>query len=260
MKFRLQGVGPAVLLLHGIPTCGRLWDFVVEVLRNDFTCVIVDLPGMGESAPFMEGSPDPSRYAEEIEMLRRELSIPTWHVVGHDAGSTIAVHYVAEFRDCVKKLVLCSPPIFPELRPPWAFRLLRARFLGVVLAPLVIPLIWRIGLSASVERHDERTTEIIDAFHRPFAGIGGAIRFVKVLRWGDPTQVLARTAALLPTINAPTLLLHGRHDEAIPVSFATRGAALIPNASICLLDSGHYLPLNCPDVLCRHLVRFFKEA
>lgn len=258
MKFQLHGKGSAVLLLHGIPTCGRLWDPVVEILRHHFTCVIVDLPGMGESAALADRSPDPSRYANEIEMLRRELSIPAWHVVGHDAGSAIAVHYSAEFRDCVNKLVLCSPPIFPELRPPFVFRLLRAPLVGDILAPLLIPLIWRIGLPASVERCDGQTNEIIAAFRRPFVGTGGTSRFLELVRWGDPVQVLSRTAALLPMITAPTLVLHGRHDDTIPVSFATRAAALIPDASVRLLDSGHFLPLNCPDVLSHHLVRFFE--
>jgi pimeloyl-ACP methyl ester carboxylesterase len=260
MKFQLRGKGPAVLLLHGIPTCGRLWDPVVEILRHHFTCVIVDLPGMGESAALADRSPDPSQYANEIECLRRELSIPVWHVVGHDAGSAIAVHYSAGFPDCVKKLVLCSPPIFPELRPPLVFRLLRAPLVGDILAPLVMPMIWRIGLPASVERRDEQTNEILAAFRRPFVGAGGTSRFVQLLRWGDPVQVLSRTAGLLPTIGAPTLVIHGRHDHTIPVSFATRAAALIPNANVLLLDSGHFLPLNCPVILSHHLVRFFEGA
>jgi pimeloyl-ACP methyl ester carboxylesterase len=258
MNFRVQGAGKPVLLLHGIPTCGRLWDLVVEVLQHDFTCVIVDLPGLGESPPLVDCPPDLSRYASEIELLRKELSIRTWHVVGHDAGSALAVHYSTGFPDCVKKLVLCSPPIFPELRLPWVFRLLRTRLLGDVLSPLVTPLIWHIGLPASLERHDEQMSQIIAAFHRPFLGIGGAGRFVELLRWGDPVQVLARTAALLPKITVPTLVLHGRDDKTIPVSFAARAAALIPNSSVRLLDSGHFLPLNCPEILCRHLINFFE--
>jgi pimeloyl-ACP methyl ester carboxylesterase len=258
ITFRVQGTGAAVLLLHGIPTCGRLWDVVVEILQHDFSFVIVDLPGMGESPPLTDCSPELSHYVSEVELIRKELSISAWHVVGHDAGSAIAVHYSAIFPDFVKKLVLCSPPIFPELRLPWAFRVLRTRLLGDVLAPFITPLVWHIGLPASLERHNERMSQIVAAFRRPFVGITGARRFVKLLRWGDPAQVLAQTAALLPKIAAPTLVLHGRYDETIPVDFATRAATLIPGASVRILDSGHFLPLNCPELLTHHLLNFLK--
>jgi pimeloyl-ACP methyl ester carboxylesterase len=259
VNFRLRGTGPHVLLLHGIPTSGRLWDMVVEILEQKFTCVTVDLPGFGDSAP-LDSRPDLWRFAVEIEQLREQLSVPRWHVVGHDAGSAVAVQYSATFPDSTRKVALCSPPIFPELRLPWAYRILRTPLLGDLLAPLIIPLIWHIGLPASLERRDKQTSLIIAAFRRPFRGIAGARRLVRVLRWGDPIEVLSRTATLLPMITAPTLILHGSRDETIPVDFTTRAASLIPDASVQILDSGHFLPLNCPKLLCSHLLRFMNET
>lgn len=259
MKFRVRGSGTAVLLLHGIPTSGRLWDLVVEVLQREFTCVTVDLPGFGESLPLADSLPNLCLYANEIEQVRKELSISKWHIVGHDAGSAIAIHYSAAFPECMKKLALCSPPIFPELRPPWFYRLLRTRLLGDILAPLLVPLVWSIGLPSSLERRDEQRQQIIAAFREPFIGSSGARRFVRLLRWGDPVLELSRTAALLPKITAPTLILHGRRDETIPASFATRAAALIPDSTVFFLDSAHFLPLNCPEILCHHLVKFLRE-
>jgi len=260
MKYVVQGTGPAVLLLHGIPTSGRLWDYVVPVLKCRYTCVVVDLPGAGESPPLADGSLDPARYAQELEALRRHLDIPAWHVVGHDAGAAIAVHYAARFGDRLNALVLCSPPIFPEFKIPWFFRIMRPPLLGECLAPLMEVLIWQFGMPSTITRRDPSAAQIIAAFHRPYAGYWGMRRFLRVLRWGDPAQVLAQTASLLPQISAPTLLIQGKADGAIPLSFATRAAAIIPGAQLHLMECGHFLSLNCPDAFGERLLQFLDHV
>lgn len=259
MKFSVQGAGPLVLLVHGLPTSGRLWDYVVPILEPKFTCVVVDLPGLGESRPLADGSLDPDRYAQVLEALGEQLSIPSWHIIAHDAGSVIAVHYAAQFGERLDRLVLCSPPIFPEHRIPLFIRLIRTPIVGDFLAPFVTMFLWRVGFYLAIKRRDRPTTEIIEAFRRPFTGYSGTRRFAHLARWGDPAQVLGKTAALLPSISAPTLILHGRKDGAIPISFATRAAAIIPDTEIHLLDCGHFLPLNCPDALCGHLLPFLEK-
>lgn len=260
MNYSLSGAGPVILFLHGIPTSGRLWDYVVESLRDRFTCLTVDLPGLGESPPLAGNSHDLQDYAEAVDALRARLGVHSWHVVGHDAGATVAVHYAARFAERVDRLVLCSSPVFPEFRVPWFFRLMRAPLLGDVLAPFVNFAIWHLGIQLTVKRHDHSTKQIIESFRRPFKGYEGVRRFVRLLRWGEPSRVLAKTAALLPCIKAPTLLLHGRKDGAVPAAFATRAAAIIPDAEAHILDEGHFLPLDCPATLCEYLSPFLAAG
>ncbi len=258
MKYTVCGTGPAVLLLHGLPTSGRLWDYVVPLLEKHFMCVVVDLPGAGESAPFVDGSLDPERYVEELEALRVQVNIPRWHIVGHDAGSAIAVHYAARFPEHVGHLTLCSPPIFPEHKIPWFFRILRTPALGEALAPLVTSVILPVGIKLAIGRDDPAMPAIIQAFQQPFKGAAGARQFLHILRWGDPAQVLGKTAARLPGLTTPTLILSGTHDGAVPTQFAIRAARLIPNAELHLLDCGHFIPLQCPEVLGDYIRAFFN--
>ena len=258
MKFNVRGAGPVILFLHGIPANGRLWDRVVLFFEKKFTCVVVDLPALGESPPLADGSLDPTRYAEEIDALREQLEIPRWHVVGHDAGATVAVHYAARFGRRVNKLVLCSAPVFPEFRVPWFFRLARTALIGDWLAMLVTGILLPIALRREIGGCGDAKAEIIRSFRRPFTGFAGAKRFARLVCWGDPAQVLAKTAALLPAIGAPALILHGRTDGAIPMSFATRAAAAIPCASLHLLDCGHFVPLNAPEEFSARVLSFFE--
>jgi len=132
-----RGAGYPVLFIHGIPTNGQLWSGVVQKMRDSFTCMAVDLPGLGKTPKVSSGLRQLETLAEEIEQIRVEHNIEKWHVVGHDAGSAIAVHYAHRFQDRVDRLALLSPALFPELKPFHLFRIIRSPVLGELLAPAV---------------------------------------------------------------------------------------------------------------------------
>ncbi len=263
VKFTVSGGGPPVLFLHGIPTGPRLWDHVVRILSAGFTCVVVDLveldltPYLARSGPSV-GEPTPDVYADALDALRAELSFSSWYVVGHDAGCVLAVHYAARFPDQVRRLVLCSAPIFPDLQIPWFFRLVRTPMIGELWAPLVLQAVWTV-LRRSLGRIDPVNEEIVESFRAQFRGRVGIRRFVRLLRWGDPLDVLARTAALLPQISATALVLHGSRERVIPPNFAVRAASTIPNATVRFLECDHFVPLECPDGLCAAVLSFLLE-
>jgi pimeloyl-ACP methyl ester carboxylesterase len=141
-----QGKGDAILFIHGMPTNRMLWGGLIQELSSHHRCFAVDLPGMGETpfTPYCLGYLD--RQAEQIEQLRLQHGIEKWHVVGHDAGSAIAVQYAARFSSHVSCLALMSPAIFPDLKPFYLLNALRKPLVGEVLAPVLHLLFWRIAM------------------------------------------------------------------------------------------------------------------
>jgi pimeloyl-ACP methyl ester carboxylesterase len=137
-----RGAGYPVLFIHGIPTSGQLWSGVVQKMRDSFTCMAVDLPGLGKTPKVSSGLRQLETLAEKIEQIRVEHYIEKWHVVGHDAGAAIAVHYAHRFQDRVDRLALLSPALFPELKPFHLFRIIRSPVLGELLAPAVNAIFW----------------------------------------------------------------------------------------------------------------------
>lgn len=86
MRCKAHGKGEAILLIHGMPTNGRLWDGVVRDLSRHFRCFAIDLPGMG-GTPFLPYSQSWfALVAEQIEQVRTRHHVQRWHVVGHDGG------------------------------------------------------------------------------------------------------------------------------------------------------------------------------
>jgi pimeloyl-ACP methyl ester carboxylesterase len=80
-----------------MPTSGQLWTRIIDELRGQSTCLAVDLPGLGKTPQTPHGPKQLQALAERIEKLRVERGIAKWHVVGHDAGATVAVHYAFRF-------------------------------------------------------------------------------------------------------------------------------------------------------------------
>jgi pimeloyl-ACP methyl ester carboxylesterase len=251
-----QGKGEAILFIHGMPTNRMLWGGIIQQLSSCHRCFAVDLPGMGET-PFIPYSPGYlDRLAKQIELLRIQHGVKKWHVVGHDAGSAIAVHYAARFSQHLACLALMSPAIFPELKPFFLLNPLRKPLIGEALAPFLNFVFWQIAMRRAVA--GESNGALFREFYEPFSGLTGAWQLMRVVRWGRPEDMLGEIPAKLSTLPVPTLIFHGSRDV-LPVTFAERAASLIPHSKMVTLDAGHFMPLDKPKEVAACLRSFFAE-
>jgi pimeloyl-ACP methyl ester carboxylesterase len=250
------GSGDPILFIHGMPTSGRLWSGVIERLCGRYTCFAIDLPGLGKSPSMPYGPGYLKSVAEQIDALRIDNNIAKWHVVGHDAGSVVAVHYAHYFPQHVNCMALLSPALFPELRPFYLIEPLRMPIMGELLAPFIQAAFWKIAMHRAL-KSEINGDRILEDFYAPFSGIAGPWQFMRVMRWGKPTQLLAEVPTFLPHLLMPTLIFHGSRDVAIPETFARRASSLIPNSRMVTLDSGHFIPLHQPESVAMNLARFF---
>jgi len=166
----------------------QLWSGVVQKMRDSFTCLTVDLPGLGKTPKTSDGLRQLESLAEKIEQIRVENNIEKWHVVGHDAGSAIAVHYAHRFQVRVDRLALLSPAVFPELKPFHLFRIVRSPVIGELLAPAVNAIFWRVAMRQALEPRRRELNATVEDFHAPFSGPFGAWRLMSILRWGNPAE------------------------------------------------------------------------
>lgn len=255
-----RGSGYPILFIHGIPTSGQLWSGVIDKLVGRYSCHAIDLPGLGRTPKDAQGVNHLHALAARIERIRMEQNIDKWHVVGHDAGSAVAVHYVHRFQEHVGRLALLSPAVFPELKPFHLFRIMRKPVIGEILAPVVNAIFWNIVMRYALEQRRAELSDVVADFHVPFSGALGAWRLMSVLRFGDPAEVLASIPAMLPQLRVPTLIFRGSRDRAIPEGFAQRASNLIPGSKVVTVDSGHFIPLNNPQAVAAELLQFFEAA
>ena len=54
LYYRKMGYGPGLVLIHGFPSDGEIWNAIQAELSESFTLLIPDLPGSGKS--ILEGN------------------------------------------------------------------------------------------------------------------------------------------------------------------------------------------------------------
>jgi pimeloyl-ACP methyl ester carboxylesterase len=104
LSYRKEGQGPALVLIHGFPENGGLWKQVWPALSAQFTVIVPDLPGTGESALGVETSME-SLAGAVSDILSKE-SIEQSVVVGHSMGGYVALAFAEKFPGKVKGLSL----------------------------------------------------------------------------------------------------------------------------------------------------------
>jgi len=106
LRWRLEGNGPALVLLHGWALDLQSWDAVVPHLVSGFTVLRFDRRGFGLS----EGQPDIHRNVEDLRALLDAAGIASAAVLGMSQGARFAIHFALRCPGMTSALVLDGAP------------------------------------------------------------------------------------------------------------------------------------------------------
>ncbi len=110
IHYVIGGQGDPVVLLHGWPETWYEWRHVMPVLAKNYTVIVPDLRGLGDSSKPVTGY-DGKMASEDIYQLIPQLGFKKIFLVGHDVGAEIAYPYAAAHHNNVKRLVILDVPI-----------------------------------------------------------------------------------------------------------------------------------------------------
>ena len=85
-----KGQGPAVLLLHGIPSSSYLWRDVIDPLSGTFDVLAPDLLGYGDSDKRLDADLSIAAQARYMVAFMETLGVHQAAVIGHDIGGGVA--------------------------------------------------------------------------------------------------------------------------------------------------------------------------
>ena len=105
-----KGVGPPLLLLHGYPQTGYMWHKIAPRLAEDFTVVVADLRGYGDSDK-PTSSEDHAVYskramAADMMAVMTALGHSQFFIAGHDRGGRVAHRLARDYPQAVTKLAV----------------------------------------------------------------------------------------------------------------------------------------------------------
>ena len=102
------GSGPPLLLLHGYPQSHVMWHKVAPRFAEEFTVVVPDLRGYGDSSK-PPGDPEHANYAkramaqDQAEVMT-QLGFDTFFLAGHDRGARVSHRLTKDHPQRVLKL------------------------------------------------------------------------------------------------------------------------------------------------------------
>jgi pimeloyl-ACP methyl ester carboxylesterase len=244
------------ILLHGLPTSKELWIDVLDGLPEGRT-IVVDLLDFGQSSAIDPATLTHPLRARAIDELRGELGINTFTLIAHDLGASVAVDYMDRYGDRVERLVLMSPPVYPDFEEPAVVELVRKRWIGMPLLRLMPRTLYRRAIRKGLVHKSALSDIQMQAFLRDYDGLAGKERMWRNLSWGTPEEMFAGYPAILKDLAVPTLLIHGAQDPYIPLEHARRMDEDIPHSTLVVIDRGaHFLPMDTPDEVAAAISAF----
>lgn len=252
ITYERQGDGPPLLLLHGYVGDSRTWRPQIDALSDEFTVVAWDAPGFG-------GSSDPPEtfqladYADHLAAFVHALGLERPSVAGLSFGGGLAIELYRRHPSIPRTLVLASayagwagslPDDEVELRLHQALRLAdlpTGDFVGTLIPTMFTP---------------STPAEVVDGFAVTMTGTHP-----------DGLRVTARAFAeadlreALPSIDVPTLLVHGDEDVRAPLSVAEDLHARIPASKLVVVPgAGHIVNLEAPERFNSEVRTFLHSA
>jgi 3-oxoadipate enol-lactonase len=240
---REQGDGQPLLLLHGLMATGEMFQPVLAPLSTQHRLIVPDLRGHGRSGQ-LPGPYTTEQLAADLPPLLDRLGVGAVAVLGYSHGGAVAQQFTLDFPQRVRRLVLACTYAHNTLTrrerlegwlTPWLIRLLGPRTLGALMM-------------------------------RSAAG-GGPPLPAEVRRWfvdmlgsNHRAQMVAASRGLadfdsrprLREIAAPTLVIAGGDDSAVPMAHAHMLAEGIPHAALRVVaGAGHTLMWTHPDDVVR---------
>jgi pimeloyl-ACP methyl ester carboxylesterase len=109
LAYRVEGAGPAVLLIQGVGVHGEGWRPQIDGLASRYCCLAFDNRGMGRSQPLGGVRISVEQMVEDALVLMDAQGWTSAHVIGHSLGGVVAQHLALVARDRVRSLsLLCT--------------------------------------------------------------------------------------------------------------------------------------------------------
>ncbi len=250
--------GHPVLLIHGYGGLIEHWRRVMRPIARSHTLYAMDLYNFGYSAR-VKTNPSKELWADQVAELISQIFPAPAVVVGHSMGGIAAAQLACDYPEMVKGLVLVNST---GLIPPDAesatfndffFSMVRTPGVGEMLAG-TMGNAWAVrqGLLSAYHRKDFVTSELVDLFSGPLRRNGGALPYLAVTRSFERFVLGIKPGQ----ITAPSLLIWGEQDRAVPPSLAYYfKKQMLPHATVEIIpDSGHCPFDETPDEFCEILL------
>jgi pimeloyl-ACP methyl ester carboxylesterase len=254
-----------IIFIHGLGSYMPAWKKNISVLKNNYRCIAIDLPGYGKSSKAKyDGSMQ--FYARVVSQFIDALALKNVVLAGHSMGGQISITAALAFPDKINKLILAAPAGFEQ------FDKGQKQWFREVFTPDLVKFTSVEAIKTNLAFNfynmpDDATFMIKDRIEMRSAKEDFAW-YCYIVPENVKGMVNAPVFDYLKDIKQPVLTLFGKYDNLIPnrylnggttEKYAREGAEHIPDCQLIMVDkAGHFVQFEQPDVFNQAVIEFLK--
>lgn len=241
VHYRVEGTGPALVLIHGTGASLHTWDGWVDELKDDFTIYRLDLPAFGLTGPTMDRDYSMDNYVEFIHAFTQHVGLDSFAVGGNSLGGSIAWLYTVAHPKRVSQLILVDTGGYPSKKPSTAlaFKIARNPILGKLMLHITPKSFIRKNLIQVYGDPTKVKDEVVDRYHDMTLRKGNRHAFI------DRTHTKTKNqSAEIKNISCPTLILWGAKDTWILPENAHKFQKDISNSDLIIYPEAGHVPME----------------
>ncbi|RDY30824.1 alpha/beta fold hydrolase [Lachnotalea glycerini] len=260
VNYYVEDLNPAgtktILFLHGWPANHKLFEYQFDQLpKLGYRCIGIDTRGFGNSDKPFNGY-DYDTLSDDVRSIVNQMKLSNFTLLGHSTGGAIACRYMKRNNGFgVSRLVLCAAAA-PSLikRPDFPYGLDQSTVEDIIATTIKDRPQMLVNFSNMFFFQ-----HITQAFSDWFFQLG-----LQAAGWA--TAAIANTWIKeslfddLETIQIPTLIIHGIHDQIVPYPLGEIQKKMIKNSVLVPFEfSGHGSFYDQKDLFNQVLVNFIKN-
>ena len=230
--YQTVGTGTPLLLIHGFPLDGQLYQGQAAQLSQRFEVITPDLRGFGKSSiPNAQGSIQ--LYAQDMLALLNQLGISKAVIGGHSMGGQIVLQMYQQAPERFSGMILIDTnpmgaPVVEQAEFPAFGR--QAQLQGV---PSIVPTLAAQFVTGTTRLNNRPLTLTLMNIIAE-ASVNG------VVAGGQALATRPDFTTLLPKIAVPALVLVGVDDPVYGLEISQMTQAAIPGSTIAIIPQAEH--------------------
>lgn len=248
--YRDIGSGFPVMLVHGFPIDGSLWDHQATTLKNHCRLLIPDLPGSGQSPLKRDTSIE--EMADLLQDVLKDAHVAKCILVGHSMGGYIALAFAEKYPDQLQGFGLFHSSALADTEEKKegrerSVKMMKEYGAGVFLRQMMPSLFSQ----SFKKKHKAEMNALIKSKEK--ADVNALNAYYNAMKQRpDRTSVLRQT-------KAPVLFVIGEEDTAAPEKDVLKQVSLPAISDVQILpDVAHLGMLEKPEAATNILENFIR--
>ena len=263
-----HGTGPAIVLLHGVPTSSWMYRKLIPLLQDDMRVITIDFLGYGSSEKPDGGS---DVYGDDLQAIRvgqvlDHLQVSEHGLLIHDMGGLVAWEMLRTRPDSVSHLVVLNTVVsstgfnHPNMKPGTVTRQLMNAYTGKLTSVAIMQNTFNsLGLTGP---HELSEAECFGYVAPMREGSDDALYTFFTQINDDMMTRLEADDDTLADYSGETLVLWGAADKVLTVEQVPvlQKRLRIPDENIRIYeDTAHFVAEERPEDVAREILAFMVQ-